>query len=282
MDIVPEPQWQALVPKLRGRNALLMGRSDTGKTTLARYILGELLPDPAGVSFVDADVGQSSLGPPGTISMRTFYAAQEISGAGYDLMCFAGTVSPASRIPEIISMTAQMVQDVRASGASGILVDTTGLVDGLAGRELKLGKIRAVKPDIIIAIEREDELGHILSAVRGPDVCLLKAAGSARQKTRSERVQYRNARLAEYFRHCRTQEFSLDKVRLEWRGKRYDTSVAPLVSGTVLGLNTMRETLALGLIERLAEDRVIIRTPLVSPNRVRIVEVGDFTFGASH
>lgn len=64
MTIVPAPGWEELLQRLTSLKgaALFLGRSDSGKTTLVRYLLAELAAREVAVALVDADVGQSSLG----------------------------------------------------------------------------------------------------------------------------------------------------------------------------------------------------------------------------
>jgi len=71
-EVIPEPEWEFILKKLvRQRGvAMIMGETDSGKSTLARYLIKRLVSKRITVSLADCDIGQSSLGLPGTISMR--------------------------------------------------------------------------------------------------------------------------------------------------------------------------------------------------------------------
>ncbi len=63
MDIVPNLEWERLIEKLikdKG-TVLLLGATDSGKSTLAKYFIKRLVSENIRVSLVDSDVGQSSL-----------------------------------------------------------------------------------------------------------------------------------------------------------------------------------------------------------------------------
>jgi len=74
MEIHPEPEWEELFRELRKLKgtALLLGATDSGKSTLVKYLARRLVAETVKVSVIDSDVGQSSLGLPGTISMKVF------------------------------------------------------------------------------------------------------------------------------------------------------------------------------------------------------------------
>jgi len=56
------------VASLRG-TIMVIGASDTGKSTLARYLFQELCRAGLRVAYLDGDVGQSTLGLPTTMTV---------------------------------------------------------------------------------------------------------------------------------------------------------------------------------------------------------------------
>ena len=69
-----EPDWEVLLHKLLQNKgtALIIGATDSGKSTLAKYLVQKLVSQNINVCLIDSDVGQSSLGLPGTICMKVF------------------------------------------------------------------------------------------------------------------------------------------------------------------------------------------------------------------
>ena len=66
------PEWEAAAAEIferRLRTILIIGGSAVGKSSFCRYLAGALLARHAEVAFVDADIGQSNLGPPATVTL---------------------------------------------------------------------------------------------------------------------------------------------------------------------------------------------------------------------
>lgn len=67
------PEWQPGLEALRalpeGGAALLLGATDRGKTTFAALAARILTSEIERVAVVDADIGQSEIGPPGTVGV---------------------------------------------------------------------------------------------------------------------------------------------------------------------------------------------------------------------
>jgi len=75
---IPEAWREAAATILqeRLRVILLLGCPDAGKSSYARFLAGELAQAGQRVAFVDADIGQKSIGPPATVTLA------HIDGAG--------------------------------------------------------------------------------------------------------------------------------------------------------------------------------------------------------
>ena len=50
----------------------VVGANDTGKSSLCRYLVSHFRQQGRKVALVDADLGQSTLGPPASVSMKVF------------------------------------------------------------------------------------------------------------------------------------------------------------------------------------------------------------------
>jgi polynucleotide 5'-hydroxyl-kinase GRC3/NOL9 len=81
LEIIPEPEWEGLAEELLNNKvtSIIMGATSSGKSTLARYLIAMLLSKNRVVSLIDSDIGQSSLGVPGTINMKVFKTTGDIN-----------------------------------------------------------------------------------------------------------------------------------------------------------------------------------------------------------
>ncbi|HXX53847.1 MAG TPA: Clp1/GlmU family protein, partial [Thermodesulfovibrionales bacterium] len=147
------------------RIIMVIGGSDTGKTTLVESIV-DLLSTQGGVGIVDLDMGQSHIGPPTTIAWgKTERRFEDWAFIRTEEFYFTGAFTPAGNISATVVGAALMTK--RAHSSCGkVVVDTTGLVAEPVGRVLKQLKVDALCPDVILALERSGELGHILDSFR--------------------------------------------------------------------------------------------------------------------
>ncbi len=276
-NIRPEPGWKALAGKLRRKTSLFIGMTDAGKTTIIRYVAMEILSGGDSVCIVDSDVGQSSLGPPGTVSMKIFKKPGDMESLYPGKMFFIGITNPARGISAVVDAASRMVKTARELSMRTILVDTTGLVLGWPGRALKLAKIRAISPGEVIAVERANELKHILSEIHSVSIHRIRASRYAREKTRAERTRYRNSRLEEYFMNSRRLRLNVSKVEFLLGGEPSDAGSTE--TGTIVGLNRDDETLGLGIFEKLRDGIAVIRTPLRNTRRIKTIVTSGMIFG---
>jgi polynucleotide 5'-hydroxyl-kinase GRC3/NOL9 len=278
MEIVPGAGWEDLFDELlkAGGLAVILGATDSGKSTLVRYLAGRLLEAGISVCLVDADVGQSALGLPGTISMKRFVRGKDLNDYRFRRMFFVGDVNPAKRVPSMIRGTERMTSACgRASGMT--LIDTTGLISGRVAEVLKIGKIRAINPRHIVALQRKKELDNLLGLV--PDIRVRRLGVSPAAKTRkaAERSAYRRKKFLDYFNRHEGVKFRLKEKekRLLYKGKSCELRSGLFPEGTLVGLNRGEETLALGLVVETGDGSVTFRSPLASLDRVNAVEFGD-------
>lgn len=276
LEIIPEPEWERLIKELIAHKgtAMLMGATDSGKSTLARYLIRNLVSKNSVTSFVDSDIGQSSLGLPGTISMKIFKTAKDIEDFDAEKIFFMGFLNPAKNISLMIDGTKKMVNSARKD-TELILVDTTGLINGEHGKALKMGKIRAITPQHIIAVQRYNELEHILTMIEGITIHRIEASRMVKGRSRESRVRYRKERFDEYFDNTKVAEFLLDGVHFFYNGKPLMPKEADFKKGTLIGLNHDEDTMALGILLELYHTSIIFKSPIKSVRGMNRVVLSD-------
>jgi polynucleotide 5'-hydroxyl-kinase GRC3/NOL9 len=147
----------------------LVGGLDSGKTTLARRIARAGLEAGLNVGFLDADVGQSTVGPSTTIGLRICRSPSDlehVSLSRADELFFVGGASPQGHLVPLVVGTRILLDQARAEGCDLVVTDTTGLVSGVYGQQLKHYKVRLLQPDLIIGLERGSELAPLIGILR--------------------------------------------------------------------------------------------------------------------
>ncbi len=276
MEIAPEQQWEKLIDKLIQYKgiAIIIGATDSGKSTLARYLISALVSKKITTSLVDSDVGQSSLGLPGTISIKTFKSQKDIKDFYPDKMFFVGATNPASKFYLMIHGTKKM-SEICKKKSEVVIIDTTGLISGEIGRALKIGKINAIKPEHIIAVQRSDELEHILDMIHNTLIHRIKASKMAKVRSREYRIRYRKKKFADYFK--KVSEFSLNSTDADFfhNNKPFKLREKDFVEGTLIGLNRNDDTIALGILTEIINNKIIFRSPIKTLKGINRVVFGD-------
>ena len=185
--------------------AVLLGGLDTGKTTVARRIAAAGVRAGLAVGYLDADVGQSSVGPPTTVGLRVCRREADLEPealAKADHLAFVGATSPQGHLLPLVVGTRTMLDRARAEGADVVVVDTTGLVSGVYGQLLKFHKATALQPDLVIGLERGEELQPLLGVVRrffAAEVLSLRVHPDVVPTSVEQRAQAREESMRRYF-----------------------------------------------------------------------------------
>jgi polynucleotide 5'-hydroxyl-kinase GRC3/NOL9 len=215
----------------------LLGRSDVGKSTLVENLVRLVTARGKTVAVLDADLGQSTYGLPTTLNLVRFSPGTEPPEPEMIARVFVGATSPVGHLLQTVVGCRRLLDRALALGVQGILIDTTGLVEGPLGLEFKLQKIDLLCPTHILALAREDELEPILRAcVRRRDMTVhrLPVAAAARPRSLEERRANRQERYRRYFTDLIRHHFHSDDVAV-WGRVPHRSS--PDLTGLLVGLN---------------------------------------------
>ncbi|MDQ3785014.1 MAG: hypothetical protein M3360_09090 [Actinomycetota bacterium] len=189
----------------RGGVVFLVGGIDTGKTTFGLELLRRSASAGMPAAFVDADIGQSTVGPPTTIGLKLCLDGGEVtrtSARAADALAFVGSITPPGYLLPLVGGTAKMVGEARASGCRLIVVDSTGYVSGIGGQLLKFYKADAVRPDVVVGFRRGGELEPVLGHARRftpAEVMELDVPPEVMPRPADDRTTYRERQFAAYF-----------------------------------------------------------------------------------
>ena len=219
-----------LLPRLlalpRGASVLLLGGTDSGKTTWTRDAVVALTGAGRTVAVVDCDLGQSEIGPPATVGAgwadpgTDYRSLRDLSPlAAY----FVGTVSPVHHLLDVCVGAVQMARVAKKRRPDLVLIDTDGLVGGASARAFKRRLAELLLPQVVVALERGQELKPLLTAfshLDAPEVWHVPAPPEAGRKTPAARTTRRAARFLSALAGAQPLTFSLDSVALQgtWLG----------------------------------------------------------------
>lgn len=302
-------RWRPTVETIARAPGLTMviGASDCGKTTWVRFAAKTLQQlGTASIAVIDADLGQSTFGPPATVAL---YLADQHRDIDHDAECgayralaFIGSVTPLGHLLQTLTACHRLADNAKGLGAATILVDTSGLVSGGVGFQLKLRKAEILEPRHLIALQRATELEPLLSVISGQQgtrIHRLPVPSGITLRRPPERAAYRAHRFAVYFREAQTRLLATNSLLCFPPVVRYRSSfpfppvfpaesipphVAEQLSGLLVGLNNAAdETLGLGILEGIDYDRRLfaISTPLHDVSRVKMIQFSHLRMNCS-
>ena len=172
-------------------------------------------------------------------------------------------MSPRNHFLPLVTGTAKLVMRAIEMGARLIVVDTSGLIDGVAGQVLKLTKAELCRPHHVVALHRGGELEPITGVLErflSLDVISLDVHPDIQMRSVDERAAYREAAPGVFPRARRLNR---------WRVKPtvFMPSLPPIfeleeLDGLLVGVdNGQGDCLGLGILEY-REDALRLLTPV--------------------
>jgi polynucleotide 5'-kinase involved in rRNA processing len=183
----------------------LLGGVDTGKTTFGIELVRRATELGIAAAIVDADIAQSTVGPPTTVGLKLCSGIESFAREGLrqaDGLGFVGAITPRGHLLSLVTATAKLVDRARAADCALIVVDTTSLVAGLHGQLLKFHKMELVEPDFVVAFERGEELEPLRGIAQRftpADVIKVGVGLDVAARSVEERMTFREEQFAAYF-----------------------------------------------------------------------------------
>jgi len=257
---------------------LVLGSTDTGKTTLVTDLANGIARR-RDVAIVDADVGQSRIGPPTTVGWALAEPhMSDLAGLVLRGMFFVGDISPSGHL---LPMTVAIARACwQALGRAKLLIiDTGGFVNEPAAKALWWQVHHIVQPRAIIAVQRHDELEPILKGVEAATEAVYRVGcpDHVRSKSAENRQRFRAARFADYFRDRNTYKVNLAEVAVQMARPRGSIDACGL-AGRLVGLRDGRGCdRALGVIVRWDDQNSVLEfvSPSLTIGEIRCIVVGD-------
>jgi len=267
---------------MRRGTCLVLGSADTGKTALVTAI-AKHAANSQPVGIVDADIGQSHIGPPTTVGWAIVDGSQmDLSQLAIGGISFVGDIAPTGHL---LQLTAAIIQCVQQSSklAEVIIIDTPGFIYGPAASALWWTMQGILQPELILAVERSDELSDILGGLQYHHSKLerIKCPSQLPTKSQQERRKYRQNQWSKYFQHSCLYNIKLSDIAVQIsRNSRSKNLVNRL---TALNDGNGKD-LSIGLITdwQLDSEIIEVRSPQIDIQKIRCLVVGDITINITN
>jgi len=276
MNIIVEKEWIKTKDDFikNWKKLMVIGGSDSGKSTFILYLANEIFKIGKKVGVLDLDIGQSNIGPPGTIGFgKVRKNLNNLSEIKPEKMYFIGGVSPKGNLLQLVVGSFKLLKEMEKEFLDYILIDTTGLVNGIIAEVLKHNKIEVLDPDYIIIFENENEIDNLIKPFiyGNKKIIKIKPSSNSIERTRLERIEYRNKKFREYFSNSKRVEIHFNENNIiGYDLKKY----TPLQNSIVGLLDKDRFLLYLGILESINENRdsMIIKAPIADKNEIKFIK----------
>ena len=266
MDV--SKQWEDLARELTTdppARIYVAGETDSGKTTLCRFLIDRFSEHAGAASYLDCDPGQSTIGPPSTIGLDRTDGAR--------LLRFAGATSPHGYLLQ--NMRAIVDLASRAGRKHPLVIDSSGYVTGETAREFQYSVIDILRPDVIVIPGSSAALESVCRSFgRSVSVRRVAASGAVRPRSTETRRAYRETRFGEYFRS--TKEIDIDRSMVGLTGRVPHGSSDRMPHRLVGLLDEDQLLLSLGIVidAGAGGGRIRVLARPIDPSRVCSLQFG--------
>jgi polynucleotide 5'-hydroxyl-kinase GRC3/NOL9 len=207
---------EELTSKGKSLTIMVVGDVDSGKTSFCTYLANKALEKKLKVAIIDADLGQSDVGPPATIGFsRVMTPVRNLFDVEAESAYFIGLTSPRGVTEDVIEKLSSLKTTALKYYLNFLIVNTDGWVDGEDAAIYKIKLIEKVAPDVVVGIQRENELAPILGALKGRSVFSVNSPSVIRARDREKRKILRELSYKKYLKDAKIQSFPLNWITVE-------------------------------------------------------------------
>jgi polynucleotide 5'-hydroxyl-kinase GRC3/NOL9 len=212
--------WEDAAKKILSLNTpatvLVVGGMDSGKTSFCTFLVNEAVMNKCKTCVVDADLGQSDVGPPSTVGFT--YVTEPVKDL-FDVdaqdAVFVGSTSPSGALSKLVEGLTQLKNRLRDEGVELLVINTDGWVEGDEASAYKVRLAEKVEPTAVVGLQREDELTPFLGALHGVEVFAVDSPQLIQPRSREKRKILRELSYKKYMKGAKMQSFSLSWINVE-------------------------------------------------------------------
>jgi polynucleotide 5'-hydroxyl-kinase GRC3/NOL9 len=195
---------------------IIVGEVDSGKTSLCTFFANSAIKANRAVAAIDADLGQSDIGPPATIGLAyinnpvrdLFYVKAEDTD-------FVGFTSPSGVEKHVVNCIANFKKRALQGNRNFLVINTDGWVEGEEAVQYKAMLTETIGPNAVVGIEREKELVPILGRLKKTRVLTVEPSTAVKKRDRERRKTLRELSYKKYLRNAKVEAFPLNWTKIE-------------------------------------------------------------------
>jgi len=266
---IPE-SWKNAIEEIERhdlRKIIVIGGVDVGKSTFCAFLANSFFKFGIQISVIDADIGQSDLGPPTTIGLGLVTNhISNLSSAKIVNLFFIGDIKPDRVNNKVIFGIKKLLNNARAS--SPTVINTDGWIKGMDALSFKKKLIKEISPDLILGMSNKKDLNHIYKNFNS-HYLYLNPSKFVKKRSREERRELREYGYRKYLKNASTKYISLGSTKVESENSLEENRLVGLIDheGVLLGIGILKD---FDKIKRVVK----IYTPIEKTNELYKIEIG--------
>ena len=194
---------------------MVIGGMDSGKTSFCTFLVNEAVMKKWRTSVIDADLGQSDVGPPSTVGFNfVTEPVKDLFEIDAQDAVFVGSTSPSGAINKVIEGLTQLKDKVIEAGVDFLVINTDGWVEGEEAAAYKVRLAEKVGSSAVVGMQRGNELTPILDALHGVKVLVIDSPQLIQPRNREKRKVLRELSYKKYLKGAKMQSFSLSWIKV--------------------------------------------------------------------
>jgi polynucleotide 5'-hydroxyl-kinase GRC3/NOL9 len=195
---------------------MVIGGVDSGKTSFCTFLANEAVMKKWKAGIIDADLGQSDVGPPSTVGF-TFVTepVKDLFDIDAQDAVFIGSTSPSESINRVIEGLIQLKNRIMEEGVDLLVINTDGWVEGEEAAAYKIRMVNKVSPNAIVGMQQGNELTPILNALPGYKTIVVDSPQLIQPRSREKRKILRELGYKKYLKSAKTQSLSFNWIKLK-------------------------------------------------------------------
>jgi polynucleotide 5'-hydroxyl-kinase GRC3/NOL9 len=218
-DTVPASWHQVAEESLSWKKpatVMIIGEADAGKSSICTFLTNRALREKLVVAVIDADLGQSDVGPPTTVGLA--YVNKPVRDLFYvkaSRLCFVGSTNPSGAEEHVIQCILDFKNWALREQRNLLIINTDGWVEGEEAIRYKAMLTEAVSPNAVVALKQGEELTPIIRSLNNTQVLTVETSSAVRKRDREKRKALRELGYKKYLKNAKVEAFPLNWVRME-------------------------------------------------------------------
>ena len=194
---------------------LVLGCVDSGKTSFCTFLVNEAVKNGLRTGVIDADLGQSDVGPPSTVGFNfVTKPVKDLFEIDAKDVVFVGSTSPSGTITAIMDGLTYLKQESLEAGADFVVINTDGWIENDEATEYKVQLIEHVAPSVVVGIQQENKLEQIIDRLTDVKCFVVESPQLVQSRNREKRKILRELGYKKYMKGAKMLSISFGWIKV--------------------------------------------------------------------